>query len=76
MGNAHRAHPLGLRGYALDRRTADKRLVLFQGMKPEGGPLNRGAEHRHQGIPYGFSIVITTSSSWFALGNFATAQHS
>jgi hypothetical protein len=48
MGDAHRAHPIRFRGYSLQRRRADERLVLFERMKPEGGSLNGGTEHRHR----------------------------
>ena len=52
MGDAHRAHPIRFRGYSLQRRSADERLILFEGMKPEGGSLNGGTEHRHRGVTF------------------------
>ena len=52
VGDAHRAHPIGLRGYPLERRRADQRLVLFERMKPEGGSLYGGAQHGHRRVTF------------------------
>src|SRR4051812_21012187 len=50
MGDAHRAHPIGLRGYAPGRRSANQRFVLFERMKPEGGALDGGAQNGHRRV--------------------------
>ena len=71
MGDAHRAHPIGLRGYPLDRRRADQRLVLLERMQTEGRSLNGGAQHGHRRVTF---MVIALRQCVPSLGKFATAH--
>jgi hypothetical protein len=47
MGDAHGADEIGLRGYTLNRSSADERFILFERVKPKGRSLDGGARHGH-----------------------------
>jgi NADP-dependent 3-hydroxy acid dehydrogenase YdfG len=50
--DAHGTDEIGLRGYTLNRCSADERFVLFERVKPEGRSLDDGAQNGHRKLPF------------------------